>query len=473
MAVHSIGFFAFVAVVLLLHYSLLRKRQNLLLLLASYVFYAAISLKFAVVLAVMTAANFGCALKIDKSRPRGHAWLRAGIVFNVSALLFFKAGNYFLPDVLALFSRLGLPAATPGMRIVLPVGFSFCVLQALSYLVDVQRKQAPVGTRLVDFALYLAYFPKLTAGPIERAKRFLSQVTAPRLARQIDFSRSLGLIVSGLLRKIVIADQLLPAIPATVFQTPQNFSPGELAVWLAAYAIGVYNDFCGYTDLVRGVSGFFGIELSRNFNLPFFSRNFTELWNRWHMTLCHWLRDYVYFPISRALVRRDTRCSHALNLLLPPMAATLASGLWHGCSAKFVTWGALMGLLLIGERLASLGRPLLPVAALPTWKRSLSVLKLWLLAGLVALFSAAEPGPAWAFLTHLFSFTPWRWPDSRVFLMILPSVWLDFRQLRSGDELFFLRWPLFWRAAFLALAGGAIFLFSRSGIPAPFVYQGF
>jgi D-alanyl-lipoteichoic acid acyltransferase DltB (MBOAT superfamily) len=282
-----------------------------------------------------------------------------------------------------------------------------------------------------------------------------------------------GLIAFGLLRKFVIADPLLRAVPATAFQAPGEVSPLALAAWLAAYAVGVYNDFCGYTDLVRGVSGLFAIDLSRNFNLPFFSRNFTELWNRWHMTLCFWLRDYVYFPISRALVRRGTRLSQGLNLILPAMAATLASGLWHGCNVKFIAWGVLMGLLLVAERLAALGRPLRPVTAVPAWQKSLSVLKLWALAGLLALFSAAEPGPALEFLSRLFSSAPWHWPDSRVFLLVLPSAWLDFRQLRTGDELFFLRYPPLRRAAFLALAGWAIFLFSRSGIPAPFVYQGF
>lgn len=473
MAVHSARFFAFVAVVLLLHYSVFRKRQNLLLLLASYGFYCALSARFAAVLAVMTAANFACALRIERSPRQGRAWLLAGMAFNVSALVWFKAGNCFVPDLLALFSRLGWPAVSPGMRIVLPVGFSFYVLQALSYLVDVRRKQLPACTRPLDFALYLGYFPKLTAGPIERAQKFLPQLAAPRRAAQVDLTRSLGLILLGLLRKVVIADSLLRAIPDAAFQAPEGVSPLALAAWLVAYAVGVYNDFCGYTDLVRGISGLFAIELSRNFNLPFFSRNFTELWNRWHMTLCFWLRDYVYFPISRALVRRGTRLSQGVNLVLPAMAATLASGLWHGFNARFIAWGALMGLLLVAERLAALGRPLRPVSAVPAWQKPLSVLKLWLLAGLVALFSAAEPGQALAFLSRLFSSAPWHWPDSRVFLMVLPSAWLDFRQLRTGDELFFLRYPPLRLAAFLALAGWAVFLFSRSGIPAPFVYQGF
>lgn len=466
-------FFAFTAFVWLLHYSLPKKWQNPLLLLASYGFYIGLSPRFAAVLAVMTAVNYACALWIDRDRRRSRSRLWAGIAFNVAALVFFKAGSLFLPDLLALFQRLGLPAPSPGIRIVLPVGFSFYVLQALSYLVDVERRQAPACARPVDFALYLAYFPKLTAGPIERAQRFIPQLAVPRTARQVDLERSAGLILLGLLRKIVIADLLLQAIPAKVFQTPGEFSPLELVAWLAAYAVGVYNDFCGYTDLARGVSGLFGIGLSRNFNLPFFSRNFTELWSRWHMTLCFWIRDYVYFPISRALVSRGDRLGRGLNLFLPPLAATMASGLWHGFSPKFIAWGALMGLLLIAERLASQLRTPRPISAMPVWTRSLSVLKLWLLAGLVALLSAAEPRPALAFFSRLFSLAPWHWPNSRVFLMILPSAWLDARQLRSGDELFFLRWPLLWRAVFLALAGGAIFLFSRSEIPAPYIYQGF
>jgi len=188
----------------------------------------------------------------------------------------------------------------------------------------------PAEPDVVHFALYLAYFPKLLAGPIERARSFLPRLTAAGDVTNDVLARSATLIVIGIGRKLLIADPLFSRIPAEVTVDPLQYPAPRLLVWLVAYAFALYNDFAGYTDIVRGVSGLFGIELSRNFAAPFFSRNFTELWTRWHITLSSWLRDYIYFPLSRALVRRNPNATHFVTLFVPPMVTMLVSGLWHG-----------------------------------------------------------------------------------------------------------------------------------------------
>ena len=342
MIIHSLEFFGFTAALLVLYYLMPTKKQNYLLLIASYIFFITISWHFALVLMIMTIGNYIFGKKIE-AESQIKKWLWIGIGFNLIVLFFFKSANFFVMDILNLLSHLGLRIQTAGLKILLPIGLSFYVLQAISYLVDVYRKQMSACSSPVDFAIYLAYFPKLTAGPIERARNFLPKLEQRRVVDNGLLSRSFTLIIIGLVRKVVISDTLLTAIPAKVFETPLEFSSIELLSWLIAYAFGLYNDFCGYTNIVRGISGFFGIELSRNFINPFFSRNFSEFWNRWHRTLSLWLRDYIYFPISRVLVRRNPRQNNPANIILPPIVTMLASGLWHGMGLNFLAWGGAYG----------------------------------------------------------------------------------------------------------------------------------
>lgn len=472
MNVQSLEFFGFAAVVLALYYVLPMKKQNYLLLIASYVFYITLSYYFAIILLLMTLGNYLLGRKIEKEKP-GRKWLLVGIGFNLMVFCFFKSAHFFVPEILSFISRLGLQIQTGSLKIILPIGLSFYILQALSYLIDVYREQIPAGNEPANFALYLAYFPKLTAGPIERAQTFLPKLSKQRVVDNKLLSRSFTLIIIGLVRKIVIADTLMQAVPAGLFKNPSDFSTMELVAWVTALLVGIYNDFCGYTNIVRGISGFFGIELSRNFNHPLFSRNFTEFWNRWHITLSLWLRDYVYFPISRALVRRNPSRNNPVNIALPPIVTMLASGIWHSFSPGFITWGALMGLFLVAERSLSLGRPLVPPGKKPPLRQFLGIIvtvSLAITAGIFAFFTIPN---ALQFLKSLFSNTAWVLPDSRVFLMIIPSLVVDIIQYRGKNELVFLTYPLFIRALLLTVALTAIFLFSQGGIPAPFVYQGF
>jgi D-alanyl-lipoteichoic acid acyltransferase DltB (MBOAT superfamily) len=302
---------------------------------------------------------------------------------QLGALAFFKYSDYFLPRALKLLRLLHLPSPDIALTLLLPVGLSFYTLQAIAYLVDIYQGKSQPASSPLDFALYMAYFPRLVAGPIERAGAFMGQLHRPRRVDNSAVARGLALIVVGLVRKTLVADVLRPLTNFQVFRTPAEFSGPQLIATLIAFAIYVYNDFAGYTSLVRGVSALFGIELTSNFNLPFFSRSFTELWNRWHISLSAWLRDYIYYPLSRAFLRRDPSSRGLATLLVPPLVTLAASGLWHGASWNMLAWGALNGLFLAGERMVSLTRPALPPDRQPRWRQWLGrgvVLTLVLLA---------------------------------------------------------------------------------------------
>ncbi len=228
-------------------------------------------------------------------------------------------------------------------QILIPIGFSFYTLQAISYLVDVYQKHIPVEDDLIDFAVYLAYFPRLLSGPIERGKAFLPQLKNPRLVDNQMVSEGGWLILSGLFRKLVLASLLFTLIPEGIFTRPLEYSVSDRWTSLLVYGFWLYNDFSGYTSLARGISLLFGIRLSPNFRQPFFSRTMLEFWNRWHMSLSFWLRDYIFFPIQRSLGRRGLSSGSLARIALPPVATMLVSGLWHNATFSLAAWGLLHG----------------------------------------------------------------------------------------------------------------------------------
>ena len=478
----SAAFAGFTLLVLAVYYALPRRGQNAWLLLASYVFIVTWAWQFAVVLCAITLVNYWLGRQLEKrpgrSQPRGWLWL--GILFNVAAILHFKNVNFYAPELLALAARLAPGSApSPALQFLLPLGVSYYTLQAISYLVDVSRGLLPASANLVDFSLYMAYFPKLVAGPIERARAFLPKLAQPRVVDNAQLARSLTLIVVGLARKIVLADTLLALIPNSAFLQAGRYSAPDIAVYLLGYGVALYNDFAGYTGLARGVSGLFGLELSPNFLQPYFARTFTEFWTRWHISLSQWLRDYIYFPLSRALARRFPNRQHAANLLLPPLVTLLVSAAWHATwlHRTLLLWGLLHAAYLIGERLLALRRPLPPP---DRWRRR------WQWLGMLIVFSltllawvpfregsgVADTLAVWGRLVDV---RGWMLPDWRLLIPVGLSVGLDWLQWRRQDETVFLAWPLLARAAALALVVAGIVIvagLSSTGSP-PFVYQGF
>jgi D-alanyl-lipoteichoic acid acyltransferase DltB (MBOAT superfamily) len=396
---------------------------------------------------------------------------------NLLALAVFKYENFFVPDLQKTLDQWGVEAGIGGLDVLLPIGMSFYIVAVISYLLDVYRGQMDAGHSLIDFALYMAYFPKLLSGPIERARAFLPRLAAQRIVDNDALARSFALIVIGVVRKVVFANTLFKMIPDDIFNQPGRFSSPELIIFLIVYAFALYNDFGGYTSVARGVSGLFGIELAPNFNIPYFARNLSEFWNRWHITLSHWLRDYIYFPTSRALLRRNPTLTNMPNVFIPPMLTMLASGLWHGTGWGMLLWGALHGIYLIIERLLALWRPAGPPHLQPRWRQGFATL---LVFGLVMLawvpFRAPNLTATFDYWQGIFD---WNMMDSLpnkrilILVIILPALGLDWVQYRSRDELVFLRWPRLIQATLLALAMLATFVLTQSESGAPFIYQGF
>jgi len=469
----SLYFAGFVLLALVIYYLIPRRAQNAFLLLASYAFCAALGLEFLGVLLAVTLAGFLFARGVVPGRRARKLWLWAGVAVQLGALAFFKYSDYFLPRAMKLLRLLHMPTPDAGLALLLPVGLSFYTLQAIAYLVDIYQGKSPPAASPLDFALYMAYFPRLLAGPIERASKFMGQLSSPRTVDNTVIARGVGLIAVGLVRKLLVADMLRALMTGRIFRTPMDFSGPQLIAGLISFAVYVYNDFAGYTSLVRGVSALFGIELSPNFNLPFFSRSFTELWTRWHISLSTWLRDYIYYPLSRSLLRRDPSGRRLLTVVVPPLVTLAASGLWHGASLNLLAWGALNGAFMAGERLISLARPSSPADRRPAWRQWVGRVLVISLVLMALVPFQATLGDSLAYWRGMLLWTSAALPDVRLLVPFALGIVIDWAQFLGRDELVFLRWPLWLQGLLLALALLAIFLITRAGVQGPFVYQEF
>ncbi|HJS18329.1 MAG TPA: MBOAT family O-acyltransferase [Anaerolineales bacterium] len=324
------------------YYILAPRAQLFWLLIVSYFFYATWNLWYIPVLLLFTVLNFFLAQQLEKTKSR--SLLLLSLAINTGSLILLKllSGPYGAN----FWERIGSATFT---AILLPIGFSFYVLQIISYLIDVHRGQIRAEKSFIQFALYVAYFPKLLAGPIERAKKFLPQLKRDRVVDRDAVEQGVYLILLGLLRKVVIADHLAGLRPADLFSKPENYTSLERAIGLLIFAFVIYNDFAGYTSMVRGVSFLLGIQLSPNFRQPHFARSFSDFWARWHITLSEWLRDYIFYPLRRWSIQ--ARWSGWMALVIPPMMTMLVSGFWHGASLALLLWGFLHGLFLVFEQL--------------------------------------------------------------------------------------------------------------------------
>jgi alginate O-acetyltransferase complex protein AlgI len=476
MTITSLNFVLFTALALGIYYNLPLRKQNAWLLIISYAFIVTWDWKFAFTLGLFTAANFVIALRLRANNQGRRNLLWAGIGLNVLILIFFRAANFFLPSLETLLERLGIPTQAGGLQILVPLGLSFYVLQTISYLVDVYRGQLKAERNWIEFALYLAYFPKIIAGPIERARSFLPKLAQARIVDNLMISRGVSLIFVGIVRKLLIADILTGFILPDVFEVPAKYTPPELVGWLVIYAFALYNDFAGYTNIVRGISGLFGIELSSNFRAPYFSRNFTEFWNRWHITLSEWLRDYIYFPLSRALGRRNPGRRDLASLILPPMVTMLVSGIWHGFGLHMLLWGGLHGLYQILERVPSIWRPIVPPQNQPLWRQGLAIGVVFTLVILAWVPFRWELPAAFDFWGALFDWSDAAIRYRRLFValpVLLGSLVIDYLQYHTQDEFVYLKWPRLAKATCMAVILMMVFIVTGGDFVEPFVYQAF
>ena len=362
MIFHSLDFVAFFIVTLAAYWSLPMRPQNVLLLVASYIFYGWVHPWWPVLLLATTTIDYWSARFIDERPAQKKAWLWVSIVTNFGLLGFYKYFDFFVENVRVAGAAVGWEIPSLALRLVLPAGISFYTFQSMSYTIDVYRGHAPLRRRFVDVAAFVSFFPHLVAGPIMRATNLLPQVEQPRRFDPAAARDATVLIVWGLFKKLVIADNV-GIVANKVFALEQ---PEFFVLWAGvfAFAIQIYADFSAYTDIARGVAKWFGFDLIKNFARPYLAAGPADFWHRWNISLSTWFRDYVYIPLGGS---RRGPVRVAINLMI----TFLASGLWHGASWNYLLWGGYHGLWLVMTRAA--GSVWSPSPAMRTWLRPLQV----------------------------------------------------------------------------------------------------
>ncbi|KIC40598.1 hypothetical protein RA27_12540 [Ruegeria sp. ANG-R] len=336
-------FWAFFAVVSLAYVILPHRVQNRMLLVASYVFYGAWDWRFLSLIMLSTVVDYLIGLRMHSTvQETRRRWLLfVSLAVNLGMLAVFKYLGFFVNSFQNMLAGFGYVADPFTLSIILPVGISFYTFQTLSYTIDIYRRELKPVRDFLDFALFVAFFPQLVAGPIERARNLLPNITAPRVLSWESAGRGVVLCLIGLIKKVVIADGLAPSVDA-IYASP---GPTRLdvifATWL--FAIQIYCDFSGYTDIARGVAKMLGFRLMRNFAQPYFAADPQEFWRRWHISLSTWLRDYLYISLGG---NRGGHWKTYRNL----MATMTLGGLWHGAAWNFVAWGLYQGGLLAFHR---------------------------------------------------------------------------------------------------------------------------
>lgn len=350
MLFNTLGFFAFLIVVLILYYiaPLSWKQKKGMLLLASYIFYGLWNPPLILLLWISTMVDWTAGNKLAKleleEKSKRRFWLLLSIGINLGFLAFFKYGNFLMENFTAVLSLVNMEYTPPKWDILLPMGISFYTFQTMSYTIDLYKKRMQPAKTFLDFALYVTFFPQLVAGPIVRADELVPQFYEPKRATQNLFFLGLLLLTIGLFEKTVFADSLLSGVSDSVFGSDALLLPLDAWTGVLAFSGQIFFDFAGYSLCAIGIAMMLGIALPDNFRYPYGSIGFSELWQRWHISLSTWLRDYLYISLggNRLGVRRTY-----VNLML----TMLLGGLWHGAGWTFVVWGFLHGLYLVIERL--------------------------------------------------------------------------------------------------------------------------
>lgn len=345
MLFNSFAYFIFLPIIFFLHWNVFSKKeqsQNLFLLAASYFFYGLWDWRFLFLIIASTIVDFYIGKQIHESNSdnKQKQLLWCSIIFNIGILFFFKYYNFFIDSWIDLFQLFGLELKrTWTLKVILPVGISFYTFQTLSYSLDVYHKKITPTSNFISFATFVSFFPQLVAGPIEKASNLLPQITQKRTFNYSKCSEGLKLILWGLFKKVVIADAIAPIVD-DIFLHYGNYSASTLLLGAILFSFQIYGDFSGYSDMAIGTAKLFGIELVSNFKFPYLSRNISEFWQRWHISLSNWFKEYLYFPLGGS---RQGLSKSILNISI----VFLVSGFWHGANWTFIIWGGIHALLYI------------------------------------------------------------------------------------------------------------------------------
>lgn len=436
--------------------------RKILLLAASYYFYSCWDYRFTFLLIWSTLIDYFTGLKIDESSndKKRKRLLIISVVNNLAILGFFKYYNFFLGSLTDVLNQIGVSYSLPALKIILPVGISFYTFQTMSYTIDIYKKKMSSTRSILDFSLFVSFFPQLVAGPIERAQKLLPQIAELKKPSKTDIQEGLGLLLNGFVRKVVISDVLSGWVDK--YFLSDISSQGLFDSWtgLILFSFQIYFDFSGYSLIARGLSRIMGIELMKNFNTPYFAKGMSGFWKRWHISLSEWLRDYLYIPLGG---NRGSLTRTQINLLI----TMLIGGLWHGASWNFVLWGGLHGFYLVFFRVINAGNK-----TEGKWVVFLTyflVLLTWLP------FRAPDLSYTFDYYKSMINFDLLDINQSSiVYLVYTISLWLliDIPTYRNKSDLFFFKYSRKLKTMLVTLSILAVFfvMFLQKDSIKPFIY---
>ncbi len=357
MLFNSIEFAVFLPIVFLIYWLCFKndfRKQNLFLLLASYFFYGWWDWRFLFLLIFSSLFNYFVGIKIDASTTPGHrkSWLITGLVINLGVLGFFKYFNFFIEGFVDLVSLFGYDLKGTAINVILPLGISFYTFLSLSYLLDINKKTLTADKNILHVLLSLSFFPIILAGPIQRPATLLPQIRGPRIFNYDQAVDGLRQILWGLFVKIAVADNMA-RLANDIFLNYSDCDGSTLLLGALYYTIQIYADFSGYSNIAIGTASLLGFRLMKNFDYPYFARDITEFWKKWHISLTSWFRDYLFLPVSFAVswkIKKEKVLFIRTDLFIYIIASLVTwslTGLWHGANYTFILWGLLQGLLLI------------------------------------------------------------------------------------------------------------------------------
>lgn len=464
MLFNSVKFFIFFIFVFAVYSKLNHKHQNRFLLLASYVFYGAWDARFLALLWLSTVVDYFCGLRIDEntdSRER-KKFLYISIFTNLMILGVFKYFNFFASNLYLLFKFFGLNLHGYFLKIILPVGISFYTFQTMSYTIDIYNNHIKPTKKFLDFALFVSFFPQLVAGPIERAKNLLPQILNKRTFDLDQFYEGCFLVLWGLFLKVYIADNLAIFSDQLFAYKGNVYDAFSILMGVYAFSFQIYCDFAGYSNIARGISKCMGFELMINFKVPYFASDPKEFWQRWHISLSSWLRDYLYIPLGGN--KKGTVLTFR-NLFI----TMFLGGLWHGAAWTFILWGVYQAALLIVYRLSENIK--MPDAI----KKSqlFLIFKILIFYHLVCIgwiFFRSETlmqsfyiFKGLIFSWHNISISGLQFFASHVLIYLVILLIYDFLRMKFDDEFFIFKSNVFVRAVFYYVVFISIFIFGVTG----------
>ena len=363
--------------------------QNLFLLLASYIFYGWWDWRFLFLILFSTGVDYYIGWAIDRitdKKKRGRLLL-VSLVVNLGLLFLFKYYNFFIESWISIWGALGIKVHPSTLNLILPVGISFYTFQTLSYTVDIYRRKIRPTKDFISFATFVAFFPQLVAGPIERASSLLPQLSKPRVFNFLQAQSGVKLMIWGLFKKVAVADSIAPYVNV-VFNDWEYLPAPILLLGCILFAFQIYCDFSGYSDIAIGTARLLGIELMTNFRMPYFSRNISEFWHRWHISLSTWFRDYIYIPLGGSRVNKFRALRNIFVIFL-------LSGFWHGVNWTFIIWGGIhacmyIPLFLLGQNRKHVNKDIAENSFLPVGRELLQILGTFFIVTFAWIFFRSE-----------------------------------------------------------------------------------